>query len=236
MESRLVHPNFQLTDITDRFIESAKGDLLACLLGISLTTERHPNRPARTRRWLHPVRGSWCPRGASSVPTVSLRADNIEIGDPKMDSGALEDGEDLEDHFDVSQPLSSEQAIWIIDELICREVSWLQGYPLSQTLFTSIYLDKLLWPEPKALHKAHFLRSMDPDHATSLTQDLLRAYCLGMIKCCDLVLSMVTSQHYYEVSHPASSRTCLSHTSRKKISPRRYTTETCFGVYQLMTS
>jgi N-alpha-acetyltransferase 35, NatC auxiliary subunit len=119
-----------------------------------------------------------------------------------MDSGALEEGEDLEDDFDVSQPLYSQQAIWIIDELICREVSWHQGYPLSQTLFTSIYLDKLLWPEPKALHEAHFLRSMDPDLSPSPVQDLLRAYCLGLVKCCDLVLSTVTSQHYYEVSTP----------------------------------
>lgn len=127
-------------------------------------------------------------------------SDHLKIGDPKMDSGALEDGEDLEDDFDVSQPLSPEQLIWIIDQLVCREVSWHQGYPLSQTLFTSIYIDKMLWPEPKEMHEAHFLRSLDPDQAPSPLHELLRAYCLGVVKCCDLVLSMVTSQHYYEVS------------------------------------
>lgn len=31
-------------------------------------------------------------------------------------------------------------------------------------------------------------------------EEVLRAYCLGLIKCCDLVLAMVSSQHYYEVS------------------------------------
>lgn len=131
------------------------------------------------------------------------KTDDTEIGDPKMDSGALGDGEDLVDDFDVYQPLSPAQVIWIIDGLLCREVSWHEGYPLSQTLFTSIYLDKMLWPEPKQLHEAHFLRPTDPGSSPSLTQDLLRAYCLGLVKCCDLVLSMVTSQHYYEVGWPA---------------------------------
>lgn len=39
-----------------------------------------------------------------------------------MDSGCLEDGEDLEDDFDFSAPLSASQIIWLMDELICREV------------------------------------------------------------------------------------------------------------------
>jgi N-alpha-acetyltransferase 35, NatC auxiliary subunit len=126
-------------------------------------------------------------------------SDSAQIGDPKMDSGAPEAGEDLEDDFDVAQSLTAENAIWIIDELLRREVSWHEGYPLSQTLFTSVYLDKLLWPEPKELQQAHFIRSDEPDSGPTVTQDLLRAYCLGLVKCCDLALSMVTSQHYYEV-------------------------------------
>jgi hypothetical protein len=39
-----------------------------------------------------------------------------------MDGGSLANGEDLEDDFDVFQQLSPEQVIWIIDELVCREV------------------------------------------------------------------------------------------------------------------
>jgi hypothetical protein len=39
-----------------------------------------------------------------------------------MDSGALEEGDALDDDFDVAQPLSPEQAVWIIDQLMCREV------------------------------------------------------------------------------------------------------------------
>jgi N-alpha-acetyltransferase 35, NatC auxiliary subunit len=39
-----------------------------------------------------------------------------------MDSGFLEEGDDLEDDFDFSQPLSPEQVVWLMDELVCREV------------------------------------------------------------------------------------------------------------------
>jgi N-alpha-acetyltransferase 35, NatC auxiliary subunit len=47
----------------------------------------------------------------------------IEIGDAKMDSGHLEEGETLEDDYDVAQSLSPEQTIWMMDELFSHEVS-----------------------------------------------------------------------------------------------------------------
>lgn len=115
-----------------------------------------------------------------------------------MDSGALEEGDDLEDDFDFLKALTPAQTVWIIDQLLCREASWHQGYPLSQTLFTSVHLDKILWPDPKQISHAHFLRP-DAARLPSVVEDILRAYCLGLIKCCDLVLTMIASQHYYEV-------------------------------------
>lgn len=72
------------------------------------------------------------------------------------------------------------------------------GYPLSQTLFTSVHIDRLLWPEPKILGDANFIRGRSNELFT-LSHKILRAYCLLLIKACDLVLAMVTSQHYYEV-------------------------------------
>lgn len=48
----------------------------------------------------------------------------IEIGDAKMDSGHLEEGETLEDDYNVAQSLSPEQIIWMMDELFSHEVSW----------------------------------------------------------------------------------------------------------------
>lgn len=80
------------------------------------------------------------------------------------------------------------------------------GYPLSQTLFTSVHLDRLLWPEPKRLADADFLQGLEATAATALLREVVRPYCLGLIKSCDLVLDMVTSQHYYEVSFWSSPR------------------------------
>lgn len=85
------------------------------------------------------------------------------------------------------------------------------GHPLSQTLFTSIYLDRLLWPVPKTLEEARFCRKLDKV-GTQDTEDkdggklvsvVLRAYCLALIKACDLVHMRVSSEYYYEVCrHP----------------------------------
>lgn len=78
------------------------------------------------------------------------------------------------------------------------QVAWLMGYPLSQTLFTSVHIDRLLWPDPKNLDESVFSRGQSIDRA-SFSHQVLRAFCLTLIKSCDLVLTMVTSQHFYEV-------------------------------------
>lgn len=43
--------------------------------------------------------------------------------DPKMDSGCIQVGEELEVLYDVSRSLQPEQVLGIIDQLICHEVS-----------------------------------------------------------------------------------------------------------------
>ncbi|RMD43227.1 hypothetical protein DV735_g1954, partial [Chaetothyriales sp. CBS 134920] len=120
----------------------------------------------------------------------------LEIGDPKMDSGSNAFDENAQDEIDVVADLTPDQLVWTIDELVRREVAWLQGYPLAQTLFTSVHLDRLLWPDPKTLDDARFVRPSSGSESPA--QAVLRAYCLGLVKCCDLVLSMIASQHYYE--------------------------------------
>ncbi len=72
------------------------------------------------------------------------------------------------------------------------------GHPLSQTLFTSLYLDRLLWPEPKTLEQARFERDGSQDGNVML-HSILRAYCLGLIKTCDFVHRAIVSEHFYEV-------------------------------------
>ncbi|KAL4790423.1 Mak10 subunit, NatC N-terminal acetyltransferase-domain-containing protein [Aspergillus venezuelensis] len=143
----------------------------------------------------------------------------LEIMDSKMDSGYLgpeEKGQGLEDDYDVMRDLAPEEVVWIMDELLCHEMAWHMGHPLSQTLFTSIYLDKLLWPTPQNYNDAHFGRgeSVIEKNLPELVHLVLRAYCLGLVKCCDLVHARVVSEFYYEEEDFSSqlyNRSLLSH-------------------------
>ncbi|KAE8393159.1 amino-acid N-acetyltransferase subunit Mak10 [Aspergillus alliaceus] len=128
----------------------------------------------------------------------------LEIMDSKMDSGYLgpgpSDAQALEDDYDTTRELAPEQVIGIMDELLCHEMAWHMGHPLSQTLFTSLYLDKLLWPIPKTIEEAHFRRPDSPTNEVEpgMVHLVLRAYCLALIKCCDFVHGRVTSEYFYE--------------------------------------
>ncbi|KAF2652823.1 Mak10-domain-containing protein [Lophiostoma macrostomum CBS 122681] len=123
----------------------------------------------------------------------------IEVMDPKMDSGFLQPGETLEDEYDTLAPLLPEEVIGIMDQLLSHEMAWHTGYPLSQTLFTSVYIDKLLWPEPKTLEQAQFYRGELPGKSRPAPLlEVLRAYCIALVKCCDFVIAKVTGRDYYE--------------------------------------
>ncbi|PSN68170.1 Mak10-domain-containing protein [Corynespora cassiicola Philippines] len=123
----------------------------------------------------------------------------IEIMDPKMDSGFLQPGETLEDTYDTLNPILPEELIGIMDQLLCHEMSWHTGYPLSQNLFTSLYIDKLLWPEPKTLEQAQFYRGdITDERRPGPLLEVLRAYCLALIKGCDFVIAKVTGRDFFE--------------------------------------
>lgn len=80
-------------------------------------------------------------------------------------------------------------------------MAWHMGHPLSQTLFTSLYLDRLLWPVPNTLDEARFTRgSADGrNEEPALVNLVLRAYCMALVKCCDYVHARVAAEYYYEV-------------------------------------
>ncbi|KAF2966260.1 hypothetical protein GQX73_g7317 [Xylaria multiplex] len=128
--------------------------------------------------------------------TLFESVSGLEIMDRKMDSGALDEGESLDEEYDVTRSLLPEEIIGILDQLLCLEMAWHLGYPLSQTLLTSVYID--------ALMKPGFL---DADDFTSIPSDLsmeallplvLRAYCYGLIKSCFIVNECMKEELYYE--------------------------------------
>jgi hypothetical protein len=119
--------------------------------------------------------------------------------DPKMDSGFLQPGETLEDDYDPLAPLLPEELIGIMDQLLCYEMAWHTGYPLSQTLFTSVYIDRLLWPIPEVLEHAQFYRGVvDEGKRPDMVLEVLRAYCLALVKGCHCVIAKITEREYFE--------------------------------------
>ncbi|KAJ5888620.1 hypothetical protein N7495_008661 [Penicillium taxi] len=123
----------------------------------------------------------------------------LEIMDSKMDSGYISPGENqvqaLEDDYDVRRELTPEEIVGLMDQLLCHEMAWHMGHPLSQTLFTSIYIDRLLWPVPRTMEDARFDRVPSESPLVSL---VLRSYCLALVKACDYVHSRVVVEFYFE--------------------------------------
>ncbi|PHH90178.1 hypothetical protein CDD83_4337 [Cordyceps sp. RAO-2017] len=122
----------------------------------------------------------------------------LEIMDPKMDSGCIDTGDEFEELYDVSRALLPEEVLGIIDQLLCHEMSWHLGYPLSQTLFTSVYIEALLMPNPASIDMAQFVRRADSAANQQPMLQVLRAYCLGLVKACGYVNERIKSEHYYE--------------------------------------
>ncbi|QIX01763.1 hypothetical protein AMS68_007280 [Peltaster fructicola] len=127
----------------------------------------------------------------------------LEIMDPKMDTGVVlpADTDVLEE--DPAVDLTAAELIWVLDELICLEIAWLEDHPLSQTLFTSIHIDRLLDPENRYPYQFELRPDKHTQH--TLTNQVLHAYCLTLVKCNSMVLDLARSQGFYEeedfVSH-----------------------------------
>ncbi|KAI1099097.1 Mak10-domain-containing protein [Jackrogersella minutella] len=122
----------------------------------------------------------------------------LEIMDPKMDSGTLAEGESLDEEYDVSRDLLPEEILGIIDQLLCLEMAWHLGYPLSQTLFTSVYIESLMKPRPTDIDQADFIRDAQGRERQPKLLFVLRAYCLGLLKACCFVNELVKDELYYE--------------------------------------
>ena len=132
-----------------------------------------------------------------------------QIMDPKMDSGYIEEGDSFESDFDPAAGLDLEEVLWIMDELLCMEMAFHQGYPLSQNVFTSSHIFRLIDPETTWPYYLDFNDGqekgdveVDSDESSirqGLVHVVLEAYCVGLIKCVQMALGAIQSQTYYEV-------------------------------------
>lgn len=79
-------------------------------------------------------------------------------------------------------------------------MSWHQGFPLYRNLLASHYIERLLYPPPADIHEATFTRGAGEDGKSKpWVNVVLRAYCISVIKTCDLVIKKITSEKYHEV-------------------------------------
>lgn len=78
-------------------------------------------------------------------------------------------------------------------------MAWHVGYPLSQTLLTSVYIEALSIPNPRGIEEAQFVRKDGAEANSHPMLRVLRAYCLGLLKSCLYVNERVKSEHSYEV-------------------------------------
>jgi hypothetical protein len=112
--------------------------------------------------------------------------------DPKMDSGHLQHGESLVDEYNLERVLLPDELIGIMDQFLCLEMAWHEGYPLAQTLFSSHYIDGLLSLEAKNIDQIHFSHAgKNNSWNAPLLHIVLRAYCIAIVKCCDYALEEV---------------------------------------------
>lgn len=89
-------------------------------------------------------------------------------------------------------------------------MAWHLGYPLSQTLFTSVYIEKMLQPVPETIEAADFIRDRAANTRRDPMHGALRAYCLGLLKACGHVNERIKYEHSYEVN-----RLPISHNTSK---------------------
>ena len=78
-------------------------------------------------------------------------------------------------------------------------MAWHLGYPLSQTLFTSVYIEKMLQPTPETVEAADFIRDRPAGSRPDPMHGALKAYCLGLLKACGYVNDRIKYEHSYEV-------------------------------------
>lgn len=115
----------------------------------------------------------------------------IEIMDPRMDTGMLV--KEKPNTFDISKRISIEETLGMMDRLLTREMAWISGHSLSQTVYTCIYF-----------HHIQTLNQLPMPTLTSSMDDIiygvLKTYVLATVKCCHYIWTEMTQGNVFEVS------------------------------------
>ncbi|KAK2460682.1 hypothetical protein APHAL10511_007152 [Amanita phalloides] len=107
----------------------------------------------------------------------------IEIGEPRLDTGFVNDDENPS-AFDPLTPMLPEEICWILDRAFACEAGWHTGRLLSHTVFTLTYIHEL--PNMEVDLSSSSFSPIDPLRPMELVTAVLRPAVQGLLKCCDL--------------------------------------------------
>ncbi|OCB91093.1 hypothetical protein A7U60_g1658 [Sanghuangporus baumii] len=110
----------------------------------------------------------------------------VEIGDPRMDSGAPLPESQRQPDFDPLTPLLPEEVCWILDRSMACEMHWHAGNALAQTVYTCLYMHHLATIDLDSIPSEARRRFFDRGLPIQLTSLVIRSGVMGMVKCCDL--------------------------------------------------
>ncbi|GAA5896572.1 hypothetical protein JCM6882_005731 [Rhodosporidiobolus microsporus] len=122
----------------------------------------------------------------------------IEINDARTDTYLHAKGQQEKQQpplppFDPSQTLSAEDIVWVTDEILRLEATFLSGHPLSSTLWTCNYL---------RLSSLATLSGVNPSSTSpppsALSRIVFRALLLGTLKCSEIVYEEMSKGQVYE--------------------------------------
>ncbi|KAF9358732.1 hypothetical protein BGX34_008794 [Mortierella sp. NVP85] len=109
--------------------------------------------------------------------------------DPKMDTGMILDDNATRPPYDVNRPVNPKEFIWIYDNILVGQATWLSGHALSQTLFTSCYV----------LHLSEIRGSQDgePESARFVSK-VLKPCVLAIAKSCGVIWTEMKKGQTYD--------------------------------------
>ncbi|CAE7104700.1 unnamed protein product [Rhizoctonia solani] len=126
----------------------------------------------------------------------------IEIMDPRMDSALVPPGVDPPKvpFTDPNAPLFAEEVCWILDRTMAAEMGWHNGYALSQTLYTSLYIHQIAHVSNHGALPQYFPAwRQDPARPMALVSVVLQAGLMAIVKTCDWVWRELTGGNVFDL-------------------------------------
>ncbi|KAF9402306.1 hypothetical protein BGX21_010591 [Mortierella sp. AD011] len=119
----------------------------------------------------------------------------IVIMDPKMDTGIIV--EELP-QYDINRLLNPKEFIWVFDNILVGQMTWLSGHALSQTLFTSCYILRLFEINLEDEPPISSSNAQEPYPPKEFVTLVLKSCTLAIAKSCALIWNEMKKGQVYE--------------------------------------